>query len=129
MVLTNAERCAKYRTENQEKYKLVAAMQQFKWTKKLASETPEAEKMRKTNLNYDVTVHYKEKTEEINRSIGKLSPLTGALAIHEILIGSDLSIKKKHLPTDPFYKSVQIKESRRKSSVVTPLLDDDEEME
>ena len=33
----------------------------------------------KTNLTYDVTVHYKEKTEEINRSIGKLSPLTGAL--------------------------------------------------
>ena len=83
----------------------------------------------KTNLTYDVTVHYKEKTEETNRSIGKLSPLTGALAIHEILIGSDLSIKKKHLPTDPFYKSVQIKESRKKSSVVTPLLDDDEEME
>ena len=46
MVLTNAERCAKYRTENQEKYKLVAAMQQFKRTKKLASGTPEAEKMR-----------------------------------------------------------------------------------
>ena len=51
MVLTNAERCAKYRTENQEKYKLVAAMQQFKRTKKLASGTPEAEKMRKTNLD------------------------------------------------------------------------------
>ena len=50
-------------------------------------------------------------------------------AIHQILIGSDLLIKKKHLPTDPFYKSVQIKESRRKSSIVTPLLDDDEEME
>ena len=46
MVLTNAERCAKYRTETQEKYKLVAAMQQFKRTKKLASGTPEAEKMR-----------------------------------------------------------------------------------
>ena len=29
MVLSNAERCAKYRTENQEKYKLVAAMQQL----------------------------------------------------------------------------------------------------
>lgn len=86
-------------------------------------------RLRKTNLNYNVTVHYKEKTEEINRSIGKLSHLTGALAIHVILIGSDLLIKKKHLPTDPFYKSVQIKESRKKSSVVTPLLDDDEEME
>ena len=54
-------------------------MQQFKRTKKLASGTPEAENMRKTNLNFDVTVHYKEKTEEIYRSIGKLSPLTGAL--------------------------------------------------
>ena len=86
-------------------------------------------RLSKTNLNYNVTVHYKEKTEEINRSIGKLSHLTGALAIHVILIGSDLSIKKKHLPTDPFYKSVQIKESRKKSSVVTPLLDNDEEME
>ena len=57
-----------------------------------------------------------------------MNPLTGALAIHEILNGSDLSIKK-HFKTDPFYKSVQVKESRRKSSVVTPLLDDDEEME
>ena len=61
MVLTNAERCAKYRTENQEKYKLIAAMQQFKRTKELASGTLEAEKMRKTNLNYDVTVHFRRR--------------------------------------------------------------------
>ena len=47
MVQTNAERCAKYRTENQEKFQLVAAMQQFKRCKELASGTPEAEKMRK----------------------------------------------------------------------------------
>ena len=75
----------------------------------------------KTNLTYDVTVHYKEKTEEINRSMGKLSSLTGAMQIHEVMIGSDLSIKKKNLPTDPFFKSVEIKESRRKSSVVPSL--------
>ena len=38
----------------------------------------------KTNLTYDVIVHYNDKTEEINRSIGNLSSLTGALAIHEV---------------------------------------------
>ena len=53
--------------------------------------------------------------------MGKLSSLTGAMQIHEVMIGSDLSIKKKNLPTDPFYKSVEIKESRRKSSVVPSL--------
>ena len=50
----------------------------------------------KSSLTYDVTVHHKEKTEEINRSMGKLSSLTGAMQIHEVMIGSDLSIKKKH---------------------------------
>ena len=44
---------------------------------------------------YDVTVHYKEKTEEINRSMEKLSSLTGAMKIHEVMIGSELLIKKK----------------------------------
>ena len=81
----------------------------------------------KTNLTYDVTVHCKEKTEEINRSMGNLSSLIGAMKIHEILIGSDLSIKKKYLPTDPFFKAVDIKESRRKSSVVPALEHDDME--
>ena len=38
----------------------------------------------KTNLTYDVIVHNNDKTEEINRSIGNLSSLTGALAIHEV---------------------------------------------
>ena len=32
--------------------------------------------------------------------------------IHEILV-----VKKKNLPNDPFYKSVLIKESRRKSTI------------
>ena len=60
----------------------------------------------KTNLTYDVIVHYSnDKTEEINRSIGNLSSLTGALTIHKVLIGSDLLVKRKHLQTDPFNKS------------------------
>ena len=74
----------------------------------------------RTNLTYDVTVHHKEKTEEINRSLGKLSSLTGAMKIHEIMIGEDLTIKKKNLPTDPFYKAVNIRESRRRSTAVIP---------
>ena len=41
-------------------------------------------KLEKNNLTYDVKVHYNDKTEEINRSIGNLSSLTGALAIHEV---------------------------------------------
>ena len=48
------------------------------------------------------------------------------MQIHEVVIGSDLSVKKKNLPTDPFFKVVDIKESRRKSSVV-PSLDVDME--
>ena len=77
----------------------------------------------KTNLTYDVAVHYKEKTEEISRSMGKLSSLTGAMQIHEVMIGSDLSMKKKNLPTDPFFKAIDIKESRKRSSFV-PSLDE-----
>ena len=80
----------------------------------------------KTNLTYDVAVHYKEKTEEISRSMGKLSSLTGAMQIHEVMIGSDLSMKKKNLPTDPFFKAIDIKESRKRSSFVPSL---DENME
>ena len=48
------------------------------------------------------------------------------MEIHEVKIGSDLSMKKKNLPTDPFFKAVEIKESRKKSSVVPSL---DENME
>ena len=52
---------------------------------------------------------------------GKLSSLTGAMQIHEVTIGSDLSMKKKNPPTDPFFKAVEIKESRKRSSVVPSL--------
>ena len=40
------------------------------------------------------------------------------MKIHEVMIGSDLSIKKTNLPSDPFFKAVEIKESRRRMSVV-----------
>ena len=38
----------------------------------------------KNNLTYDVIVHYNNKTEEINRSIGNLSSLIGALTIQKV---------------------------------------------
>ena len=67
----------------------------------------------KTNLSYDITVHKQEQTDEIKQSIGKLSSLVGALQIHEVMIDSNLVIKKKNLPTDPFYKAVLINQTRR----------------
>ena len=72
----------------------------------------------RTNLTYDVTVHHKEKSEEINQSLGKLSSLTGAMKIHEVMIGFDLAVKKKNLPNDPFFKAVTIIVSRRRSTIV-----------
>ena len=51
--------------------------------------------------------------------------LDGAFKIHEIFIGEDLVVKKKMLPNDPFYKTVLIKESRKKSTVTNVLDDDD----
>ena len=61
----------------------------------------------------------------INSIMGKLSSLTSAMKIHEIYIGTDLSFKIKNLPSDPFFKGFDIKESRRKSSVVPALRNDD----
>ena len=66
-----------------------------------------------------------QKTDEINSIMGKLSSLTSAMKIHEIYIGTDLSFKMKNLPSDPFFKGFDIKESRRKSSVVPALRNDD----
>ena len=65
-----------------------------------------------------------EDTDAIRDSLGHLTSLTGALKIHEIFIGEDLVVKKKMLPSDPFYKAVLIKESRKKSTG-TNVLDDD----
>ena len=78
----------------------------------------------RTNLTYTITVHKQEDTDAIRDSLGHLTSLTGALKIHEIFIGEDLVVKKKMLPSDPFYKAVLIKESRKKSTV-TNVLDDD----
>ena len=66
----------------------------------------------KTNLTYDISIHTKEEIEMVKESMPKLGPLVGAMKIHEILITPDGDVKKKDLPTDPFYKSVNIKESR-----------------
>ena len=65
------------------------------------------------------------KTEEIKNSVGHLSSLAGALNIYEVLIDSNLVIKKKNLPNDAFYKQVLIKESRRKSEVRNSNSDSD----
>ena len=73
--------------------------------------------MERTNLSYDITVHKQDKTDEIKNSVGQLSSLVGAMKIHEVMIDSNLVIKKKNLPTDPFYKAVLIKQNRRKSAV------------
>ena len=70
-------------------------------------------------------VHKQEDTDAIRNSLGHLSSLTGALKIHEILIGQNLVMKKKMLPNDPFYKAVLIKESRKKSTVTNIFYDDD----
>ena len=46
------------------------------------------------------------------------------LQIHEVMIDSNLVIKKKNLPTDPFYKAVMINQTRR--PVTNDLEFDDE---
>ena len=51
--------------------------------------------------------------------------MAGALKNHEILIGQDLIVKKEMLLSDPFYKAVLIKESRKKSAVINILDDND----
>ena len=77
----------------------------------------------KTNLSYDILVHKQEKTDEIRKNVGNLSSLVGALKIHEVMIDSNLVIKKKNLPSDPFYKAVLIKQSKRKSAVSDANID------
>ena len=48
----------------------------------------------------------------------------GALHTHEMMIDSNLVMKKKNLPTDPFYKAVLIKESRRTDVDYDDIVDD-----
>ena len=58
-------------------------------------------------------------------SLGKLSSLVGAMKIHEVLIEDNLVVKKKNLPTDAFYKMVNIRESRRKVAAAGAKNDSD----
>ena len=58
-------------------------------------------------------------------SLGKLSSLAGAMKIHEVLIEDNLVVKKKNLPTDAFYKMVNIRESRRKVAAAGAKNDSD----
>ena len=62
----------------------------------------------RTNLSYDIIVHQHD-NDKTKNNLGKLSPLVGALKVHDVFIGDDLVIKKKNLPSDPFYKAVLIK--------------------
>ena len=79
----------------------------------------------RTNLTYDITVHKQEETDRIRNSLGKLSSLAGAMKIHEVLIEDNLVVKKKNLPTDAFYKMVNIRESRRKVAAAGAKNDSD----
>ena len=58
----------------------------------------------------------------------KLSSLTGAMKIHEILITPDGVVKKKNLPSDVFYQNVNIKESRRFRRVDNAVVEDAEDV-
>ena len=42
----------------------------------------------------------------------KISSLVGAMKLHLLVFESDGKIKKKNLPTDPYFKAVQIKVPR-----------------
>ena len=113
-----AERMRKYRKKNQLKNGLTIAKQQFKRAQLLASATPDRKKLIQdaAERKRRQRMRAKEAKEKENEE-GGASSLVGALKIHEILIDQNLVVKKKNLPNDPFYKSVLIKESRRKSTI------------
>ena len=52
-------------------------------------------------------------------------PSCSAMKIHEVLIEDNLVVKKKNLPTDAFYKMVNIRESRRKVAAAGAKNDSD----
>ena len=70
----------------------------------------------RTNLKYEIYIHKKEDIEEVKESMPKLSALVGAFKLHEIMIEKS-TVKKKDLPTDTFYKPVNIRESRIRREV------------
>ena len=72
MVQNNAERCAKYRAENSEKFKLIAAIQQFKRSKELASESLDAEKMRRAAALRKRMQRERENERDMEKSTGRI---------------------------------------------------------
>ena len=83
----------------------------------------------KTNLTYDITIHKQEKTNEIREGLPKLSALVGAMTTHEVMITSDGVIKKKNLPTDAFYKAVNIRESRKPTKHVEAIANENNNLD
>ena len=77
-----------------------------------------------TNLTYDVKVHTAEEIKQVRESLPKLGPLNKAMKIHEIHISSDGEVRSKFLPSDVFYESVKIKESRRHRRVEADIESD-----
>ena len=68
---------------------------------------------KETNQTHEIKVHTAAEIKEVRDNLPKLGPLNKAMKIHEILISSDGDMKSKFLPSDVFYESVKIKESRR----------------
>ena len=54
---------------------------------------------KKTNLTYEISIHNKEDIKKVKESMPILSPLVGALNLHEFMITSDGVIKKKDTHT------------------------------
>ena len=61
----------------------------------------------------EINIHNQSDIDNVKKDMPKkLSSLVGALKLHILLFEKDGKIKKKNLPTDPFYKAVQIKVPR-----------------
>ena len=80
-------------------------------------------------MTYDITIHKQEKTDEIREGLPKLSALVGAMTTHEVMITSDGVVKKKNLPTDAFYKAVNIRESRKPTKQVEAIANENNNLD
>ena len=80
------------------------------------------------DLNYEIYIHTKDQIEEVKESMPKLSGLVGALKVHEVVITADGVIKKKDLPSDTFFKQVNIRESRKQAEVCNAAFIEDTEI-
>lgn len=80
------------------------------------------------DLKYEIYIHTKDQIEEVKESMPKLSGLVGALKVHEVVITADGVIKKKDLPSDTFFKQVNIRESRKQAEVCNAAFIEDTEI-